>query len=147
MVAAKDYFFAPQKKKQWLSRVMHLLPIERHPARSSMKQHLDLCRQFIQEKKGVLIFYPEGTRSRNGQLQRLKKGAVQYAYELGVPLVPAYIEGTFQALPKGKRWPRPKKISVSIGTPIFVREAGLAAWRNHTQQLREQILQLRDSDE
>jgi 1-acyl-sn-glycerol-3-phosphate acyltransferase len=145
MIAAKDYFFGPKKRRQWLSSLMHLLPLDRSPARSTLKSHIALCRQFLSDKKGVLIFYPEGTRSLTGVLQKLKKGAAQYAYDLDIPLVPVHIQGTYESMPKGRFFPKPRTIRVNIGHPLSVKEAGLSALRQITRELELEILQLKES--
>ena len=72
----------------------------------------------MQETGGSLILYPEGTRSRNGQMQAFKSGAVLFAFELEVPVVPAYIEGTNLILPKGCYVPRAGRVMVRFGEPI-----------------------------
>ena len=49
-----------------------------------------------------IVFFAEGTRSKDGQLQPFKKGAAILAIEAGVPLVPAALAGTHEILPSGK---------------------------------------------
>lgn len=46
-----------------------------------------------------VIFFPEGTRSRNGQLGPFKKGAFRFALDLGLPILPVTITGTRKILP------------------------------------------------
>jgi 1-acyl-sn-glycerol-3-phosphate acyltransferase/long-chain acyl-CoA synthetase len=140
MVAARDYFFETSSKRIF-SRVMNLLPVDRSPSRQAIEEHLQLCRAFCKQNK-VIILYPEGTRSRSGELQLFKKGAAQYALELKVPLVPVRIWGTYEAFPKGSTVPRPHKIDVRIGKPLAVTESGLPALRRATEQLRSQIASL-----
>ena len=72
----------------------------------------------MQHTGGSLILYPEGTRSRDGQMQALKSGAVLFAFELEVPVVPAYIEGTNSILPKGQYVPKAGRVTVRFGEPI-----------------------------
>jgi len=67
----------------------------------------------------VLIF-PEGTRSRTGQIQDFKPGIGLIAAESGVPIVPVYIQGAFRAMPPGAPFPRPLSIVVSFGPVIEV---------------------------
>ena len=64
-----------------------------------------MVKSILSDGESVLIF-PEGTRSRTGQLQEFKPGVGLIAQELGVPVVPAYIQGTHQAMPVGKALPR-----------------------------------------
>jgi 1-acyl-sn-glycerol-3-phosphate acyltransferase len=46
-----------------------------------------------------VIFFPEGTRSRNGQLGPFKKGAFRFALDLGLPILPVTLTGTRKILP------------------------------------------------
>jgi 1-acyl-sn-glycerol-3-phosphate acyltransferase len=55
-------------------------------------------------------------------VQPFKIGLGIIAYELGVPIVPARIEGTYEAFPKGSFFPRPRPISVTFGQPISMSE-------------------------
>lgn len=66
------------------------------------------------------VVFAEGTRSRTGELQRFKKGPFVFAIACQVPVVPMYIAGTFDILPKGSIWVRPAPITVYFGEPISV---------------------------
>jgi 1-acyl-sn-glycerol-3-phosphate acyltransferase len=48
-----------------------------------------------------VIFFPEGTRSRDGRLKRFKKGAFRMAIDLGLPILPVTVTGTRELLPAG----------------------------------------------
>jgi len=62
---------------------------------------------------------PEGTRSRTGELGRLKKGGFHLAIDTGAPIVPVAISGTRRALPAGGRSIRTgMPVRVVIGAPI-----------------------------
>jgi 1-acyl-sn-glycerol-3-phosphate acyltransferase len=50
--------------------------------------------------------YPEGTRSRDGRIGRVRSGAAVIAARHGVPIVPIYVSGTYDAMPPGQNWPR-----------------------------------------
>ena len=67
---------------------------------------------------GLVAIYPEGTRSRDGRTGTFKGGAVLAARAGGVPLVPVGIRGAYEAWPKGKLLPRPRRILVTFGPPI-----------------------------
>src|SRR6185295_19547023 len=69
-------------------------------------------------KKGrVLLIFPEGTRSIDGQVAEFKKGAAILAFELGVPIVPVGIRGAFEVWPRGGGF-RLHPIEFHIGDPI-----------------------------
>ena len=65
-----------------------------------------------------LVVFPEGTRTPNGELQPAKKGVGKLLYNAQVPVIPAYIAGTFECWPKGRAFPKPGKTSVTYGAPI-----------------------------
>lgn len=78
-----------------------------------------MCDEFLQRTHGTLILYPEGTRSCNGEIQTFKRGAGLFVADLGVPVVPAHVEGTHSILAKGKSMPRPGPVTVRFGEPIM----------------------------
>lgn len=79
-------------------------------------------------RAGVSIYLaPEGTRSRDGRIARLKKGGFHLAKDTGTPIVPVAIRGTIDILPRGGRAMRKgKRVTVTIGAPIEVDARELA---------------------
>jgi 1-acyl-sn-glycerol-3-phosphate acyltransferase len=71
----------------------------------------------IRGGKNVVIF-PEGTRTRTGELGIFKKGGFNLALDAGVPIVPMAIEGAFGVLPPGKWVPRPGHFNAVFGEPV-----------------------------
>jgi 1-acyl-sn-glycerol-3-phosphate acyltransferase len=65
-----------------------------------------------------LIIYPEGTRSRSGELRNFKKGAFTMAVSGGLPVLPVTISGTYRAWPPGHLWVYGGKLTVVIDPPI-----------------------------
>ncbi len=68
--------------------------------RDSIIAAMDSCKDRLSKRVSVMIF-PEGTRSRDGELQQFKDGAFRLAIETGTPILPLVLEGTFPALQKG----------------------------------------------
>jgi len=64
------------------------------------------------------IFFPEGTRSRDGRLGRFKKGGFLLAEQLGLEIVPVSISGSYEVLPKGCLFPQPGTIRVRLHAPV-----------------------------
>ncbi len=65
----------------------------------------------------VLVF-PEGARTRTGEMARFKEGVGIMASWLGVPVVPVRVDGLFPILPPGGVLPRPGPASVQFGRPL-----------------------------
>ena len=87
---------------------------------ASAVQSIDHAARLIRD--GVSIYLaPEGTRSRDGRIGKLKKGGFHLAIGTGAPIVPVAIRGTLQILPRGGKVMRSgQHVSVQIGTPIDV---------------------------
>jgi len=64
------------------------------------------------------VVFPEGTRSRTGELLPFKNAPFALAIVAQVPLVPVYVHSTFQILPKGGFRLRPRPIRILVGEPI-----------------------------
>src|SRR5829696_6850083 len=71
---------------------------------------------------GVSAFlFPEGTRTRDGSLQPLKKGGFRLALESGLPIVPVTIVGTRRAMPRGSMVLRAGPVEMRLDPPIPTR--------------------------
>lgn len=68
----------------------------------------------------LLLIFPEGTRTRDGQVGEFKAGALLAARKAGVPLIPAGIRGSFGVWPRSKKLPGPGRLEVRYGPPIDV---------------------------
>jgi 1-acyl-sn-glycerol-3-phosphate acyltransferase len=71
----------------------------------------------IKAGKAVVIF-PEGSRTVDGHLRPGRPGLGVIVAQTRCPVVPAYIKGTYEALPIGARWPRFRPVTVTYGEPI-----------------------------
>ena len=70
-------------------------------------------------KRGELVvIFPEGTRTENGQCGNLKTGFCMLARKANVPLVPVAIAGAFEVWPRNKRFPRLARMCLVAGEPI-----------------------------
>ena len=119
ILGARDYFFDTALKSWFFSTFLNLVPVERE---ETSLAGLRMVKSILSDGESILIF-PEGTRSRTGRLQEFKPGVGLIAQELGVPVVPAYIQGTHQAMPVGKALPRRCGIEVFFAPAIQVESA------------------------
>jgi len=65
-----------------------------------------------------VLLFPEGARSLDGKLQPLEGGAALIAVKSGAPVVPAFVAGTFEAMPPGAKFVKPLHLSVIVGETI-----------------------------
>lgn len=90
----------------------------------------------------ILLLFPEGTRTEDGQFLPAKPGAGMIAAQAGVPIVPVYIEGSFDAMPRGVNLPRPRKVRVRFGKPFLPDEVlGEGGRREKYQALADAMMQ------
>jgi 1-acyl-sn-glycerol-3-phosphate acyltransferase len=71
----------------------------------------------------LVLIFPEGTRTHDGEVLPLKPGFCSVARRSGVPLIPVGMDGAFQAWPRTSPLPLPGKLAVVIGRPISPTEA------------------------
>lgn len=84
------------------------------------------------------FFFPEGTRSKDGEIGKFKKGAFKMALDLGVPILPITIKGTRKILPSGSFNLMPGKAQMIINDPIDVsgyNDSNLEELIAHTRDL------------
>jgi 1-acyl-sn-glycerol-3-phosphate acyltransferase len=100
----------------FMFRSYQAFPVVRHSAdRVAIKRSFDLL------KAGhVLIMYPEGTRVESGLLARPEPGAGFIAQRAACPVVAVGLTGTRECLPKGARWPRRTRVTITFGKPFIV---------------------------
>jgi 1-acyl-sn-glycerol-3-phosphate acyltransferase len=67
--------------------------------------------------KKILIIFPEGTRSIDGHVGEFKKGAAILASELGMPIIPVGVNGTFESWPRNGSF-RFRPVEIVFGEPI-----------------------------
>lgn len=73
-----------------------------------------------QQPRSVLLF-PEGTRSLDGSLLPFKRGGLNMAIDLGVPIVPVACKGTFEMFKKGTKSIKNNSLELRIGEPMITK--------------------------
>lgn len=113
-VAAKDYFFDDPLKRVYFENFTNLIPMDRH---GSLRESLRLAARVI-DSGAILLIFPEGTRSETGIMQPFKPSIGYLALAHKIDVLPMYLEGTHDALPKGKLLPGSRDIAAHIGPVI-----------------------------
>lgn len=103
----------------WLIRSFDAIPIDREGLGiGGLKETLRRL------KRGeIVLLFPEGTRSSDGEVQSLKPGFSALADRGGVPIVPIAMDGAHEAFPRKAKLPRPATIHLVVGEPISCDEA------------------------
>jgi 1-acyl-sn-glycerol-3-phosphate acyltransferase len=89
----------------------------------------------------VLVF-PEGTRSRDGNLHPFKKGGFMLALKAGVPVVPVVVLGTDAIMEKGSLRVGRAEVEVRIGRPIAVEGRGAESRDRLMTEVRRAMIDL-----
>lgn len=119
-IKRKIYFFSKKelfknKLGHWLFTNLNCLPVDRaNPGPKAIKKIIAV----LGAGEGLTIF-PEGTRSKDGNIQDIKPGTGMIVAKTKVPLIPCYLTGTNKALPKGSFFPKRCDITISYGTPLL----------------------------
>jgi 1-acyl-sn-glycerol-3-phosphate acyltransferase len=111
-VAAADYFYKNRFIASLVTLSFATVPIERAGGLSKLTS--DRLSRLFSEGWNLLI-YPEGTRSRTGEIGRIRLGAAYMALEHQVPVIPIYVQGTFQAMPVGSKWAKRHPVRINFG--------------------------------
>ncbi len=113
-VAKRELFKIPL-----LGRAMRAaghIPIDRVARKRAFEAYDEAARTI---KRGVTpVVFPEGTRSRTGELLPFKNAPFGLAIAAQVPIIPIYVHHTFEILPKGAWRLRSQPIRLLIGKPI-----------------------------
>lgn len=105
---------------------------------------LDQAALRIREGKSVMTF-PEGTRSRDGEIKAFKQGTFYLAIQSGVPIVPISIIGSGDIMPKGSLKIKPGKIKLVIDKPIDVKGYTLENRQELIDRIRQIIIENYDA--
>lgn len=93
--------------------------VDRSNPRAAL-QSMDHIKKELVDGISTVIF-PEGTRTKTGEMGRFKQGAFKIAMDMGLPVVPLSLGGFFKAMPSGQAFANPRsRVSLHIGKPIDI---------------------------
>jgi 1-acyl-sn-glycerol-3-phosphate acyltransferase len=96
------------------------------------------------EQGGAIILFPEGTRSRHGELNPARSGIGLTVIKSGAPVVPARVFGTHEAFGPHHRVPRPRRVAVKYGKPLMFEALRGEAATCSKQRVKEIYQQVAD---
>ncbi|MGH3499028.1 MAG: lysophospholipid acyltransferase family protein [Nocardioidaceae bacterium] len=141
VAAAADYFFDTWWRATGSAVAFNTFPIERRGGTMSTTPG-----DLLAAGWNVLVF-PEGTRSPDGWVGEFRLGAAWLAVEHQVPVIPVAIRGSFAAMPRGRGWPRPGRMPVTVrfGDPVLAMDG--ESVRALGPRVRDAVARLLDEDE
>ncbi|QXD15654.1 1-acyl-sn-glycerol-3-phosphate acyltransferase [Rhodocaloribacter litoris] len=118
----------------WMMRLAGDIPVERGEQMS--RARVLVAARRVLENRCSVMFFPEGTRSRDGRVYAFNDGAFRLAIKAGVPVLPLVLDGSFNALPKDSwRFGEPSTIRLRVLPPVET--AGLRS--GDTAALRDRV--------
>lgn len=120
-VIKNTYFYAKEKhvNTRWLKFIANRHHVIVMDLNKDLKESIQKMGEALKKKKNLIIF-PEGTRTKTGNIGDFKKTFAILSRELNVPIVPVSIKGAYDALPKGSKFPKPfKKVIVEFLEPVM----------------------------
>ncbi|WP_082487855.1 lysophospholipid acyltransferase family protein [Leifsonia sp. Root112D2] len=137
--AAGDYFFDVRWRRGLTALFFNAFPVDRGGRTSRGIKAGSLL------SRGVpILIFPEGTRSRDGELGSFKPGAAALAASCSVPCVPLALVGVHIAHPRGSNWPKRGRLPVGVifGEPMLPNPGETAI--DFTARLKAEIVRLRE---
>jgi len=120
---------------------MNALPMWR---KNAGRHAMDQLRERLLDGECGYILFPEGTRSRSGEMNKFRAGIGMLLVGTSIPVIPCRIEGTHIALPPEKRFPRRANLSVRIGKAILFENIAneRKGWEEVAELLEQAVLRL-----
>jgi long-chain acyl-CoA synthetase len=142
LVGAAEFFESPFMR--WLARAINIVPVDPD---ANLVTAMQAGAAGLRLKK-VLILFPEGERSIDGELKKFRKGAAILSAHLAAPIVPVALDGLFELWPRGRAfnwrgllpW-RSSPVTVEFGAPL---ETSVGDYAAGTASLKTAVARMFD---
>jgi 1-acyl-sn-glycerol-3-phosphate acyltransferase len=124
----------------WAMAAGGFIPVDRQD-RSTARESFASAAARLRAGTSILIF-PEGTRTRTGELLPFQRGGFLLALKSGLPIVPVGIRGTIAVQPGGNWAIRPGRAVVRYGAPLAVADYGIRRKRELIDEVRRRVAEL-----
>lgn len=114
------------------------IPIQRGNPREAMSKVVNDGKMWISRGASIAIF-PEGTRSKDGEIHRFKAGAFALAKEANVEILPVVMDGTANVLKKNKMFNWRHRLNIKVLPPIPVEQVQAMESAELAQMVQEQM--------
>lgn len=143
-IAAGDLFFEVPALAAFSALALNALPVWR---RNCGKHGLEDLRNKLLDEPCAYILFPEGTRTRTGQMGKFRAGVGMLTAGTSVPVIPCFLHGTLRAFPPNRIVPRFTKISLSIGEPMSFESVDndRAGWNSIAAEIEAAVKQLAET--
>jgi 1-acyl-sn-glycerol-3-phosphate acyltransferase len=140
-IAAGDTFFETRRATLFAALAMNALPLWRKRIGAHA---LDDLRRRLVEEQCIYILFPEGTRSRDGQMQPFRAGIGMLVAGTDIPVIPCHLSGAFAALPPNRKIPRPAKIIMRVHPPLSFKDIpnSRQGWQTIASSLESAVREL-----
>ena len=129
----------------WILPKLNVIPVDSETGRD--RTALKALIRILKAGQGTLVF-PEGQRTPDGKLQPAQPGLGLVIAKTLAPVVPMRIFGAYDAWPIHKKWPRPGRVTIVVGQPIYFTQAdiesgGKEVYQRLSQRVMDAITALR----
>ena len=140
-LAAGEVFFGTDPGAAFSAYAINALPVWRG---ATTRGALETLRARLVEDRLVYILFPEGTRSRTGEMGTFQGGLARLVIGTEVPVVPCWLEGAHACWPLRRRFPRPGKLRLRVGRPLNFRTVppGAAGRQSITEASKAAVMAL-----
>ncbi len=127
-LGAKDYFFDDPVRRMYFENFTNVVPMERH---GSLRESLRLAGEVLRDGY-ILLIFPEGTRSETGVMADFKPSLGYLALTNKCGILPMYLHGTHEAMPKGRYLPRRgERVAAFVGPYLSYKDVVKLAGIDH----------------